>query len=107
MLIYSLLNYLCLNGNASGDCFTCDVAQPCCNEAPLARFDSGANPSRLRLEIITSRQYKYLMHQLTERGWRLQEPNNLAVPIENRERFGKLQRLFMATLLIIPSWQGT
>jgi Zn-dependent peptidase ImmA (M78 family) len=34
------------------------------------------------LEIITVRQYKYLMHQLTERGWRLQEPINLAVPIE-------------------------
>lgn len=34
------------------------------------------------LEIITPRQYKYLMHQLTERGWRLREPSNLDVPVE-------------------------
>lgn len=34
------------------------------------------------LEIITARQYKYLMHQLTEKGWRLKEPSNLDVPIE-------------------------
>lgn len=34
------------------------------------------------LEIITQRQYKYLFQKLSARGWRTQEPDELAVRVE-------------------------
>jgi len=36
----------------------------------------------LDLEIITYRQYVYLIKQISIRGWRKKEPNNLDIPIE-------------------------
>ncbi len=34
------------------------------------------------LDIITARQYRYLFEQLSQRGWRVNEPTNLDIPKE-------------------------
>jgi Zn-dependent peptidase ImmA (M78 family)/transcriptional regulator with XRE-family HTH domain len=39
------------------------------------------------LDLITDRQYKYLFQQLSSRGWRLSEPQNLDVPLEKPTEF--------------------
>ncbi len=45
------------------------------------------------LEIISPRQYRYLFEQIGARGWRLQEPINLCVPIEKPRAFKKMAEL--------------
>jgi Zn-dependent peptidase ImmA (M78 family)/DNA-binding XRE family transcriptional regulator len=45
------------------------------------------------LEIISVRQYRYLFEQLSARGWRLQEPQNLAIDIEKPRAFRKMAEL--------------
>ncbi len=42
------------------------------------------------LKIITDRQYTYLNQQLSARGWKKQEPDNLAVPVERPRAFRKM-----------------
>jgi len=42
------------------------------------------------VEVITYRQYKYLMQQLSSRGWRLREPANLDVPVERPRAVRKM-----------------
>lgn len=45
------------------------------------------------LEIISPRQYRYLFEQIGSRGWRLQEPLNLSVPVEKPRAFKKMAEL--------------
>ncbi|MBA3474909.1 MAG: XRE family transcriptional regulator [Rubrobacter sp.] len=45
------------------------------------------------LGIITERQHKYLFEQLAVRGWRKQEPSELAVPIEKPRAVRKMAEL--------------
>lgn len=42
------------------------------------------------VEAITDRQYKYLMQQLSLRGWKTQEPANLDVPVETPRAVRKM-----------------
>ncbi len=42
------------------------------------------------IDVITKRQYHYLFQQLSVRGWRLNEPENLAVPIERPRAVRKM-----------------
>jgi Zn-dependent peptidase ImmA (M78 family) len=44
----------------------------------------------LELKVITYRQYKYLMQQLSFRGWRTREPANLDVPVEKPRAVRKM-----------------
>lgn len=48
----------------------------------------------LELEIITARQRKYLFQQLSMRGWRKREPENLDVALERPSSLPQLARLF-------------
>jgi Zn-dependent peptidase ImmA (M78 family) len=45
------------------------------------------------LEIISHRQYKYLFEQMGAKGWRVQEPLHLSVPIEKPRAFKKMAEL--------------
>ena len=45
------------------------------------------------LEIISARQYRYLFEQIGSRGWIMQEPINLSVPIEKPRAFKKMAEL--------------
>jgi Zn-dependent peptidase ImmA (M78 family)/DNA-binding XRE family transcriptional regulator len=45
------------------------------------------------LSIITRRQYAYLFEQLSARGWRMREPENLDVPIEKPRLLSKMAEL--------------
>lgn len=45
------------------------------------------------LEIITLRQYKYLMQQLSKRGWRKQEPKELDIPIERPRALSQMAEM--------------
>lgn len=45
------------------------------------------------LELITERQYHYLMQQLSARGWRTSEPSNLAVPVERPRLLRRMAEL--------------
>ena len=45
------------------------------------------------LSIITPRQYKYLFEQIGARGWRKQEPSNLAIPLERPRALRKMAEL--------------
>jgi len=42
------------------------------------------------LRIITDRQATYLFSQMSARGWRIKEPNNLNIPVEKPQLFRKL-----------------
>jgi Zn-dependent peptidase ImmA (M78 family) len=42
------------------------------------------------LEIITDRQYRYFFEQISLKGWRKQEPANLAIPIESPRALTKM-----------------
>jgi len=42
------------------------------------------------LDIITSRQYRYLFEQLSQRGWRVREPRNLDLPEEKPRLVAKM-----------------
>lgn len=45
------------------------------------------------LDIISSRQYRYLFEQIGVRGWRMQEPLHLSVPVEKPRAFRKMAEL--------------
>jgi Zn-dependent peptidase ImmA (M78 family)/DNA-binding XRE family transcriptional regulator len=45
------------------------------------------------LSIITRRQYGYLFEQLSSRGWRIREPENLDVPVEKPRLLSKMAEL--------------
>lgn len=45
------------------------------------------------LDIITERQYKYLFQKLSKRGWRTEEPPNLAVPVEKPRAIRQMAEL--------------
>jgi Zn-dependent peptidase ImmA (M78 family)/DNA-binding XRE family transcriptional regulator len=45
------------------------------------------------LEIISLRQYRYLFEQLGARGWRVEEPSNLALAVEKPRAFRKMAEL--------------
>lgn len=42
------------------------------------------------LELITERQYRYLFEQLSQRGWRVNEPPNLDIPKEKPRLISKM-----------------
>jgi Zn-dependent peptidase ImmA (M78 family)/transcriptional regulator with XRE-family HTH domain len=46
-----------------------------------------------RLDIITSRQQRYLFQQMSQRGWRTREPSNLDVRPEKPRAFRKMAEL--------------
>jgi Zn-dependent peptidase ImmA (M78 family)/transcriptional regulator with XRE-family HTH domain len=43
-----------------------------------------------RLELLSEYQYKYMSEQIGKRGWRIQEPENLAVPVEKPRAVRKI-----------------
>ncbi len=45
------------------------------------------------LDLITERQYHYLMQQLSARGWRTAEPSNLAVSVERPRLLRRMAEL--------------
>lgn len=45
------------------------------------------------LNIITERQYKYLFQKLSKRGWRVNEPSNLAIPVEKPRAIRQMAEL--------------
>jgi len=45
------------------------------------------------LKIITDRHYRYLFEQLSMRGWRTQEPENLNIPVEKPRALRKMVEL--------------
>lgn len=45
------------------------------------------------LDIITERQYKYLFQKLSKRGWRTNEPSNLAIPVEKPRAIRQMAEL--------------
>jgi Zn-dependent peptidase ImmA (M78 family)/transcriptional regulator with XRE-family HTH domain len=45
------------------------------------------------LELVTERQYHYLMQQLSARGWRTSEPSNLAIPVERPRLLRRMAEL--------------
>lgn len=45
------------------------------------------------LEIITYRQYTYLMQQISIRGWRKREPSNLDVPVERPRAISQMAEM--------------
>jgi Zn-dependent peptidase ImmA (M78 family) len=45
------------------------------------------------LQLITTRQYHYLFHQLTSLGYRLREPKNIDVPLEKPRLLRKMAEL--------------
>ena len=49
------------------------------------------------VEVITHRQYKYLMQQVSSRGWRTREPANLDVPIERPRALRKMAEVLYGT----------
>lgn len=45
------------------------------------------------LEIITLRQFRYLLQQMRSMGWRTEEPESLAVPVEKPRMFRQLAEM--------------
>ncbi len=45
------------------------------------------------LEVVTLRQYKYLMQQISVRGWRKKEPEELNIPIEKPRALSQMAEL--------------
>jgi len=45
------------------------------------------------LSIVTERQYRYLFEQISIKGWRMEEPKNLDVPLEKPRALRKMAEL--------------
>jgi Zn-dependent peptidase ImmA (M78 family)/transcriptional regulator with XRE-family HTH domain len=54
---------------------------------------SGLIMRAAQLEVISDRQQRYLFQQLSQRGWRTREPENLDVPIEKPRAVRKMIEL--------------
>jgi Zn-dependent peptidase ImmA (M78 family) len=46
-----------------------------------------------QLGIIADRQYRYLFEQISIRGWRTREPENLDIPVERSRTLRKIVEL--------------
>jgi len=49
------------------------------------------------LNLITKRQYTYLFEQITSKGWRVREPENLDIPIEKPRALMKMAEIAFGT----------